>query len=150
MARYPIHSPSLASRRVGAEGVIVSPRAGKVWALNEAGALLWEMADGSFELQEMADKVESARGLPRGGALEEVGQFFEDLAARNLIAWREVPGVGGARARRAAGSVPASLAAPPAVISEEPLQVLAGACNSNHTGQAPLCMTFGSCTTGWS
>jgi hypothetical protein len=150
MPRYPIHSPSLASRRVGSEGVIISPKAGKVWALNEAGALLWEMADGSFELQEMAGRIEAARGLAQGGVLDEVGQFFEDLAARNLVFWREVPGVGGARARRAAESVPAALAEPPAVISEEPLNVLAGACNSGHTGQAPLCMAFGSCVTGWS
>ena len=50
MARYAVHSPGLASRQIGGEEVVVSPRAGKVWTFNAAGAFLWELADGSFEL----------------------------------------------------------------------------------------------------
>ena len=57
MAEYLMHSKGLASRRVGDEEVIVSPRAGKVWSLNPAGALVWELADGSLEKAELAEAL---------------------------------------------------------------------------------------------
>jgi len=149
MSRYPVHGPGLASRLVGGEEVVVSPRAGKIWVLNAAGAYLWELADGSTELEELAGMLARARGSDRGVALEEIEAFTQDLAARGLVTWRAVPSAGSARARRAA-SAPAEFAEPPAVVAEEPLQVLAGACTSGTNGQGTLCMVFGSCAIGFS
>jgi len=150
MARYATHCPGLASRPVGGEEVVVSPRAGKVWALNAAGAFLWELADGSLELDELAGLLALARGTDRGQALEEMEVFTDDLVARGLLAWRQVPCAGGARARRAAEHPPRELAEPPRVLVEEPLQVLAGGCDSAHNGNWGACMSFGSCAVAFS
>ncbi|HOX05927.1 MAG TPA: PqqD family protein [Planctomycetota bacterium] len=141
MARYPTHAPGLASRLVGGEEVVVSPRAGRIWTFNAAGALVWELADGSHEVEEIATLLAGARGIDRGQAHDEIEAFGDELAARGLLGWGQVPGVTSRRAKRAAGSPPSGLAEPPRVMVEDKLQVLAGACISGHTTDGALCMT---------
>jgi hypothetical protein len=150
MAKYLLHSRGLASRRIGAEEVIVSPRAGMVWSLNPAGALVWELADGSMELAEMAGVLAASRGLAAAAAAEEIEDFAQRLEGLGLVEWRELPGAPGARSRQAAAEPPAGLAAPPDLLHEERLQVLAAACDSNHSGQGAACMLLGSCASGFS
>ena len=150
MAKYPVHAQGIASRRIGDEEVIVSGRAGKVWALNEAGALFWELADGSRDMSEIAGLVARCRRIEDVQVEDEINSFSEDMAERGLLAWREAPGEPGRRSRRAAESLPEKLPAPPCVVHEEELQVLAGACDSSHSGQGAACMLFGSCVSGFS
>jgi len=152
MARYLVHAPGLASRSIGGEEVIVSPRAGKVWSLNPAGALVWELADGSMELEEIARVFSIARGADPAAAMEEIEEFAAGLVQMNLMSWREVPSTPTARTRRAAESAPGEgeLSEPPALVHEEQLQVLAGGCDSSHSGQGAACMLVGSCASGFS
>jgi hypothetical protein len=149
MAKYLIHSPGLASRRIGDEEVIVSPRAGKVWSLNQAGALIWELADGSVERDELAATLAECRGVEPEAAGRELDGFAETMTQLGLATWRQVPGVRGNRSRRAAERPPRELAEAPKMLHEEPLQVLAGACDSSHSGQGAACMLVGSCTSGF-
>lgn len=150
MGKYLAHAPGLASRPVGSEEVVVAPRSGKVWAFNAAGAFVWELADGSLGAEELAGLLARARGIDRAAAGEELEGFFADLAARGLAAWREVPCAPGRRSQRAGASPPESLPEAPRVLSEESLQVLAGGCDSSHTGGGSNCMIFGSCIAGFS
>jgi hypothetical protein len=149
MARYAAHAPGLASRLIDGEEVVVSSRTKKVWALNPAGAFLWELADGSREVDELAALLAVARDIDRGQAGEEIEAFGADLAARGLLAWREVPGAASRRAKRIAEQPPRNLSEPPRVIVEEPLQVLAGTCDSNSAGNPGLCMQWPTCTPGF-
>ena len=149
MAKYLVHSAGLASRRIGDEEVIVSPRAGKVWSLNPAGALVWELADGSREAEELAGALARCRGVAPASAREELQEFSATMVELGLMAWRGVPGAPGPRSRRAAENLPESLPAAPGLVHEEQLQVLAGACDSNHSGQGAACMLFGSCASGF-
>mgnify|MGYP000916667919 CR=1 FL=1 len=146
MARYAMHMPGLASRMIGGEEVVVSSRAGRIWSLNPAGAFLWELSDGSFELDDLAGMLAIARGIDRGQATEEIEAFTDDLVARGLFGWREVPSVPSRRAARAAGHPPKGLAEPPRVLAEESLQVLASTCDSSHSGNGTSCMLFGTCS----
>jgi hypothetical protein len=66
-----------------------------------------------------------------------------------LMEWRETPAERSKRSRRAEEALPPELGEAPGVIHEEQLQVLAGACDSNHSGQGAACMLFGSCASGW-
>ena len=150
MAKYLVHSPALASRRIGGEEVIVSPRAGKVWSLNPAGALAWELADGSRELEEIAAVLARPRKLSAPAAAAELEHFAESLVALGLAEWREAPGAESKRSRRAAEHPPEELAAAPELVHEEQLQVVAAACDSSHSGQGAACMLFGSCGVGFS
>ncbi len=150
MAKYLVHSPALASRRIGEEEVIVSPRAGKVWSLNPAGALVWELADGSQETEKIAAMLSRCRKLSVPAAVEELERFTESLVEIGLLEWREAPGAESKRSRRAAQHPPAELSDAPELIHEEQLQVLAGACDSSHSGQGAACMLFGSCASGFS
>jgi Coenzyme PQQ synthesis protein D (PqqD) len=145
MAEYLVHSKGLASRRVGDEEVIVSPRAGKVWSLNSAGALLWELADGSQETAELVDVLARARGLDAAAAAAELQAFAAEMAENGLVQWHEARSARSARSERAAQTAAAGLSEAPGLLHQEQLQVLAGACDSNHSGQGAACMLVGSC-----
>ncbi len=145
MAEYLTHSKGLASRRVGDEEVIVSPRAGKVWSLNPAGTLVWELADGSMEKSELADALARARGVDTAAAAAELEAFAEQMLENALVRWRESGSARSERSKRAAETAPARLPEAPCLLHQEQLQVLAGACDSNHSGQGAACMLVGSC-----
>ena len=148
MARYAAHAPGLASRLIDGEEVVISSRTRKVWALNPAGAFLWELADGSGELEDLAALLAVARGIDRGQAREEIEAFGADLATRGLLVWREVPGAAGRRARRFAARLPRGLSEAPRVMIEEPLQVLAGGCDSS-TSPSGSCKDWPTCVAGF-
>ena len=145
MPGYLTHSKGLASRRIGEEEVIVSPRDGKVWSLNPAGALMWELADGSLRQEELAEILARSRGVDLRTAAAELAGFAEIMIDMGLLERREAPGERSSRSKRAAEVLPATLCEGPGTLSEEKLQVLAGACDSNHSGQGAACMTLGSC-----
>ncbi|MHC4917573.1 MAG: PqqD family protein [Planctomycetota bacterium] len=149
MSRYLSHSRGLASRRIGDEEVVVSPRAGKVWSLNEAGALVWELADGSLEAEAISGKLSACRHVGPATAADELDRFAVSMIDLGLMEWRDAPTERSSRSRRAEESLPPDLAEAPGVIHEEQLQVLAGACDSNHSGQGAACMLFGSCASAW-
>jgi len=145
MPSYLVHSRGLASRRIGDEEVIVSPRGGKVWSLNAAGALVWELADGSLEQAELAEMLARSRGVDLETAAAELAGFAEIMIDLALLERRDLPAERSSRSRRAADLLPPTLSEGPGMLSEEKLQVLAGACDSNHSGQGAACMTLGSC-----
>jgi hypothetical protein len=147
MSRYLRHTAGLASRLVGDEAVIVSPRAGKVCSLNMAGSLLWELADGSRDEAALADALRAAGRTGGGGgsgAEEELSTFASGMIERGIMEWADQPAGPGRRAQKAAERLRGKLTDQAAVIREEPLQVLAGACTSGHSGQGAACMMFGS------
>jgi len=145
MARYLTHAKGLASRRIGEEEVIVSPRAGRVWSLNPAGALVWELADGSQDHGELAAALAAARGLEPEAAAAEVEKFASVMSEAGLMEWRDLPGERTTRSQRAEKAPTGRLLDAPALLHQEQLQVLTGACDSNHSGQGAACMTLGSC-----
>ena len=150
MVRYLNHSHGLASRRIGEEEVIVSPRAGKVWSLNAAGALIWEMADGSRSEEEIIEALSSCRGIDQGSAAAEFQGFLQAVEQRQLIEWSVQRRPCGPRSRKISEFPPGKLAEAPELVHEEELQVLAGACDSSHSGQGAACMLFGSCASAFS
>ena len=150
MATYLKHAAGLASRRIGDEEVIVSPKAGKIWSLNPAGTYIWELLDGSQDEASLAADLAACRGLDPSAAVDELRCFTELLQQRGLLVASEGHTPQGSRSARAAKSPPESCGHPPSLVREEELQVLAGACGSGHTGQGAACMLFGSCAVGFS
>ncbi len=149
MPRYLTHTRGLASRRIGDEEVVISPRTGRVWALNQAGTLIWELADGALTLEALSRTLAASRGVSPTAAAEELERFAKRMTDLGLMEWRDAPGRRTERSRRAEDALPPEPNDAPCVMREAPLQVLAGACDSNHSGQGAACMLFGSCASGW-
>mgnify|MGYP001041970474 CR=1 FL=1 len=149
MPRYLAHTRGLASRRIGDEEVVISPRAGKVWTLNAAAALVWELADGALSVEALGGTLADCRHVSPIAAAEELEQFAKRMIGLGIMEWRDAPGRRSQRSRRAEDALPPELRDAPRLTREAPLQVLAGACDSNHSGQGAACMLFGSCASGW-
>lgn len=147
MPKYAVHTPGLASRLIGGEEVIVSPKTSRVWVLNSAGAHVWELADGSLEFDEIAGRLAASRGIDAAAAHEELDALCQDLANRGLLIWRQAPGAPSARSQRAAALRP-KLPEPPRMLAEETLQVVAGLCDSGYSGLG-FCMTWPTCAAAW-
>ena len=130
--------PALAWRCVDGEAVVVRPESEEVVVLNAAGACIWTLADGSRPDDAIA--ADFAGHAARDGAEGEALAFLAELERRGFLVR------GAALDAPAAVPVPAPGAEAPAVLAEETLEVLAGGCDSSHTGNPGLCRTLGPCS----
>jgi len=129
--RYPRRSGHAAWRLVDGEVVIADPAASRAHVLNASASAAWMLADGSRDCATIASEVNG------GGWEKETEGLFEELCRLGLVELSEAPSAGAPQA----GEPPPAGKEPPAVLSSEPLEVLATFCNSTYTGSPPGCRT---------
>ncbi len=85
--RIPIHHPRTASRVFSGEAVVITPAENMVRMLNPVGSRVWELADGTRTLDEIAAvlTVEFETDLPQARA--SVAAFVDALMEKGLLAW---------------------------------------------------------------
>ena len=85
--RIPIHHPRTASRVFSGEAVVITPAENRVRMLNPVGSRVWELADGTRTLDEIAAAltVEFETDLPQARA--SVVAFVDALMEKGLLAW---------------------------------------------------------------
>lgn len=81
----PNRVPSVVSRMIDGEAVLVHPGQGKVRVLNAVGARLWELANGSRTIDEMARALAEEYAVSTGEAQSDALVFCSDLAGRGLL-----------------------------------------------------------------
>lgn len=87
--RIPVHRPELIWQTVDNELVIVSPAQGKVRALNELGATVWQMIDGEQTINQICINLSAAyTDTPIDQIEADLQEFITDLDSRNLITWQ--------------------------------------------------------------
>lgn len=87
--RRPIHDPSTASRVFSGEAVVISPAENTVRMFNTIGSRIWELADGSRTIDEIAAVLVQEYDVTPGTAAESVERFIEELAGKGLLAFVE-------------------------------------------------------------
>ena len=85
----PRHHPQTASRIFEGEAVIISPTQNKVRMLNLTGSRIWELADGSHTLTEIAAILSEEFQVTPDDALNSVRTFVEELVAQQLLVLEE-------------------------------------------------------------
>jgi len=130
--------PALAWRCVDGETVVVRSESEEVVVLNTAGACVWALADGSRPDNAVAAGLAERAGREAAGA--EALALLAELEGRGLLVR------GAALGAPTVAPVPAPGTEAPAVLAEETLEVLAGGCDSSHTGNPGLCRTLGPCS----
>jgi len=83
--KKPRRAAGIASRKIGEETVLVSPKTGKVFVLNQTGSLIWGMCDGERSVDELATHLAAEFGVLREQAGTDVLELIEELAKRNLV-----------------------------------------------------------------
>jgi hypothetical protein len=87
--RKPIHSPRTASRVFGQDAVVISPAENTVRMLNPTGSRIWELADGSRTMEEIALLLTEEFDVALPEARQQVAEFLADLEAKGLVSWAE-------------------------------------------------------------
>jgi hypothetical protein len=88
----PTPIPTIASRIMDREAVLVHPSQGKVKVLNELGAEIWKRLDGVRTIGEITDDLLRVYAVSRADLERDVIGFIESLLERDLITIRDPDG----------------------------------------------------------
>jgi PqqD family protein of HPr-rel-A system len=80
-------SPAVTLERVGEGGAILyDRRSGRGHLINAAAAELWDLCDGSPELEELAQAFGAVHALPAAAVRDDVAATVADFRAMGLLA----------------------------------------------------------------
>ena len=82
---YPRPAAHTRGRILDREAVIVQPNQGEVKVLNEVGAHIWTLADGSRSVREIALAVADHYDVPPDQAETDTMEFLNELREKALI-----------------------------------------------------------------
>lgn len=85
---YPAPAEQARGRRLEHEAVVVLPDQGQVKVLNEVGAQIWTLADGSRSVSEIAAVVCREYDVPPAVAEADTLKFLAELQQKGLIVLR--------------------------------------------------------------
>lgn len=74
-------------RMLEQEAVLVLPARGEVKVLNEVGARIWALADGSRSVSEIAAVIVDQYEVPLAQAQVDTLAFLSELHAKALVEW---------------------------------------------------------------
>lgn len=83
----PIHAPDAASRVYGTDAVVISPEEGMVRLLNLTATRIWELADGSRSVDDIATALTLEYEVDFQQAQRSVARLLAELSEKKLIAW---------------------------------------------------------------
>lgn len=83
----PAHHPRVAARVYSGEAVILSPAENMVRMLNPVGSRIWELADGTRSVDEIATVLTAEFDVEYPQARQNTGEFVEALIAKGLLTW---------------------------------------------------------------
>lgn len=81
----PIPNPEVVGRIVDNEAVLVIPGKGKVKVLNEAGARIWALVDGSRSVKDIAGQIFNEFAVSRSDAEKDTLDFIQQLLVKDII-----------------------------------------------------------------
>ena len=83
----PVRHPRTASRSFAGEVVIVDTIANRVRMLNSVGSRIWELADGTRSVDEIAAMLAREFEVDLAHARHSVDTFLDELAQKELLVW---------------------------------------------------------------
>ena len=87
--RRPVHHSSTASRVFGSDAVVISPAENMVRMLNPVGSRIWQLANGTNSLEDIAVILTQEFEVELPHARQSVAGFVDDLVDRDLLEWSE-------------------------------------------------------------
>ncbi len=87
--RRPAHHSRTASRVFSGEAVVITPAENMVRMLNPIGSRIWELADGTRTMDDIATTLTGEFDVDFDHARRSVTTFVEDLAGRGLLSFEE-------------------------------------------------------------
>ena len=88
---YPVQVPGVVSRVVGEEAVLVQPELAKVKVLNEVGARIWSLADGTRTIEQITTLLCEEYQVDAIQAQSDVLEFIGELVKRGMLLAADSP-----------------------------------------------------------
>ena len=82
----PVQNPETAARLIDDAMYVLHGETSELHALNDVGARIWDLADGSRSVAEIAETVEAEYEVEADRALADVLEFLAALAEKQLVA----------------------------------------------------------------
>lgn len=82
---YPAPALHVQGRRIDNEAVVILPDKGEVKVLNEIGAQIWALADGSRSVREIVVAICAEYAVSRSEAEADTLAFFAELENKGII-----------------------------------------------------------------
>ena len=89
LENVPIQNPAVVGRIVSDEAVIVLPTKGQVKVLNEVGARIWSLIDGTRTVKEIVSIINTEFAVSEEEAMNDTREFLTQLADRGIITFSE-------------------------------------------------------------
>lgn len=89
--RYVVPDPNVIGRVIDDEAVLVLPEQGKIEVLNEVGARIWSLADGTRTVREIAAAICAEYDVDPAQAGVDTLAFVMGLVERGIVALEEKP-----------------------------------------------------------
>ena len=83
--KYIIQNREIASRVIGKEVIMLTPEDGMLHTINETGALIWKLADGTKTGADISSMLSSQYGISAARAQKDVESFLKDLKKKGII-----------------------------------------------------------------
>jgi len=83
----PLHHAQTASRVFSGEAVVISPAENMVRMFNPVGSRIWELADGTRTLDQIAATLAAEYAITEAHARRSVEDFVAELMNKGLLAW---------------------------------------------------------------
>ena len=90
---YPAPATGVIGQVVQHEAVLVLPSAGEVKVLNETGARIWALADGSRTVRDIASRLCADYDVDPAQAEQDALEFVDDLVQRRILILTDHPHV---------------------------------------------------------
>lgn len=85
----PTHHPRTASRVFGDDAVVITPTENTVRMLNPVGSRIWQLADGTRTVDEIANVLVQEFDVDQAEAASSAQRFVAELVDLELLTWAE-------------------------------------------------------------
>ena len=84
-ASKPLRAEDLVWRKIDGEIVILTEDGRKIHTLNSVGSAIWELADGSKNLSEIAETICERFDVTPEQAENDITEFCRELSEKNIL-----------------------------------------------------------------
>jgi hypothetical protein len=81
----PVPNPSILTRIIDNEAVLVLPEQGKIKVLNDVGAAIWELVDGKRRIQQISLEICEQFEVEQSKADLDTIHFIDELVKREIV-----------------------------------------------------------------
>ena len=89
--KYPVPHPQVGARVLDGEAVVILADSGKVNVFNPVGTRIWELADGSRSVRQIADAIVAEYEVTPATALQDVIEFVQELVDARALTLLDTP-----------------------------------------------------------